>query len=69
MRSDEDSLSSVSDNENEEEWEDAEPEEQENLRVVSLFDDEVFPDVPSMTQHCTDVYDFNLVAVISQLSV
>lgn len=49
-------------------WEDAEPDE-EQVSIVSLFDDEVFPDVKSLLEHCRQKYDFDLLRVRKELGV
>ncbi|KAI9746160.1 MAG: hypothetical protein M1818_000841 [Claussenomyces sp. TS43310] len=43
-------------------WEDAEPEE-EQLRIVSLIDEAIFPDVLSMLIHCKKTYDFDFLEI------
>ncbi|KZF25228.1 putative ribosomal protein arginine N-methytransferase rmt3 [Xylona heveae TC161] len=52
----------------EEGWEDVEPDNEEQS-VVSLFSDEVFPDVRSMLQHCREKYNFDLVKVRKDLDL
>lgn len=68
----EDSLSSTSSDLQEavnlkadEEWEDAEP-DQENLEFVSLFDEAVFPSFDEMLEHCKEKFDFDLRRVIKE---
>ena len=54
--------------ENDEEWEDAEPDEEET-RIMSLIGDDVFPDVHSMLRHCRDVYAFDFLKIRNELGV
>jgi len=70
---DEESLSSTSsapqdavDLNADEEWQDAEP-DQENLEFVSLLDDEVFPTLKAMLAHLKNEYKFDLQMVVMQL--
>jgi len=70
---DEDSLSSTSSDLQEpvdlnadEEWQDAEP-DQENLEFVSLFDDAVFPSFEVMLDHCKTNFDFDIQRVVKGL--
>ena len=48
-------------------WEDVEP-DIEKVNIVSLLDNEIFDDVPSMLQHCKDVHNFDLRKVQKELS-
>ncbi|KAI9696087.1 MAG: hypothetical protein M1836_005918 [Candelina mexicana] len=61
-------LSDPLDLRDEEGWEDAEPEE-DNERIVCLFSDEIFPDVPSMIRHCKDNFDFDFKKVQKELAL
>lgn len=49
-------------------WEDAEPEE-ERTRIVSLLDNEVFPDVGSMLAHCKKRHSFDFLQIKSKFSL
>lgn len=49
-------------------WEDVEPEE-ESQPIVSLFSQEIFPDVRSMLKDCKEKYGFDFVAVQNELGV
>ena len=49
-------------------WEDAEPEE-ENITVVCLFGKDQFSNVPSMLQHCKDKHDFDLASLKHKFGV
>jgi len=48
-------------------WEDAEP-DQEEIRVVSLFDDKVFTDAKSMLEYCKQSHGFDFIAIQKQHS-
>jgi protein arginine N-methyltransferase 3 len=61
------SSSEVSDLREEEGWEDAEP-DQEDLQVVSLFDEKTFPDALSMIGYCKEKYNFDFIGVQKSLS-
>ncbi|KAL0254492.1 Ribosomal protein arginine N-methyltransferase rmt3 [Diplodia seriata] len=52
----------------EEDWEDAEPDVEE-IRVVGLFDDHVFPDVKQMIEDCKKRYSFDFVGVQKTLGL
>lgn len=45
-----------------EDWEDVEPEE-EREKIISLLDNEVFPDVASMLAHCKEKYNFDFLKI------
>lgn len=49
----------VSDEQLDEEWEDAEPDE-ENISLTCLFGQTRFKSVHSLLQHCKDAHDFDL---------
>jgi hypothetical protein len=51
----------------EEDWEDAEPDE-EQIQVVSLFDDRIFTDARSMLDYCKERYLFDFTSVQKQHS-
>lgn len=53
--------------EDDEGWEDVEP-DTENVKTVSLFDDQVFDDVASMLLHCKIVHDFDFLGWQRRLS-
>ncbi|OLN95382.1 Ribosomal protein arginine N-methyltransferase rmt3 [Colletotrichum chlorophyti] len=53
----------------ESDWEDAEPEEEETLNFISLLDDDVFPNVDAMLQHCREKHNFDFIAVRSRLAL
>ncbi|KAL2144682.1 hypothetical protein VTI28DRAFT_8710 [Corynascus sepedonium] len=63
--------SSASSSDNEEDWlnkpGDEDDDEQEEVTVVSLFDDKVFPDAPSMLAYCKDKFSFDFLAVRDRL--
>lgn len=56
-------------NNNDENWltqpgaEDDDEDREESVPVVSLFDDQVFPDAVSMLAHCRDKHGFDFLAV------
>lgn len=50
-------------------WLDAEPDQEEPLTIVSLVDDNVFPDVKSMLDHCLKVTSFDFIAVRKELDL
>ncbi|KAI2626812.1 S-adenosyl-L-methionine-dependent methyltransferase [Xylaria nigripes] len=54
------------DSRDEEGWDDVEGDE-ENLEVISLLDDRVFPDVNSMLAHCKDKHHFDFLSVRRRL--
>jgi type I protein arginine methyltransferase len=58
-----------SDKSDEEGWLDIEPEESDILSFVSLFDDEVFPDVQSMLGYCKEKYNFDFMATRKNLDL
>ncbi|KAL2015743.1 hypothetical protein VTK56DRAFT_4890 [Thermocarpiscus australiensis] len=65
---------SISSSDNEEDWlnNDAQAdddEEQEQIQVVSLLDDRVFPDAVSMLAHCKDRFGFDFVGVRDRLGL
>jgi protein arginine N-methyltransferase 3 len=60
------SSSEVSDLREEEGWEDAEP-DQEDLQVVSLFDEKTFPDAQSMIAYCKEKHGFDFIGVQKNL--
>ncbi|KAI9827137.1 MAG: hypothetical protein M1819_007028 [Sarea resinae] len=49
-------------------WEDLEPEDQQQ-QVVCLFSDEIFPDLPSMLEHCKSQFDFEFVKTRNRLGL
>ncbi|KAF9869321.1 protein arginine methyltransferase [Colletotrichum karsti] len=53
----------------ESDWEDAEPEEEEAVDIISLLDDTVFPNLDAMLQHCRDKHNFDFLAVRSRLDL
>ncbi|KAL2185360.1 S-adenosyl-L-methionine-dependent methyltransferase [Thermothelomyces heterothallicus CBS 203.75] len=65
--------SSGSSSDNDEDWLDKPGEEdeddQEQVSVVSLFDDRVFPDAPSMLAYCKDKFGFDFLAVRDSLGL
>lgn len=63
-----DSTESVSALQEDDGWEDAE-QDQEDISIVSLFDDGVFPDVHSMVEHCKSSCNFDLIAVLKDLGM
>ncbi|KAJ4307093.1 Ribosomal protein arginine N-methyltransferase rmt3 [Collariella sp. IMI 366227] len=65
---------SVSSSDNEEQWLDQpgaedDDEEQEQVEVVSLLDEKVFPDAPSMLAYCKDKFGFDFIAVRDRLEL
>jgi protein arginine N-methyltransferase 3 len=68
---------SVSSSDNEEEWldnpaagEDSDDDELlEQASIVSLLDDKVFADAPSMLAHCRDKFGFDFVGVRDRLAL
>ena len=48
-------------------WEDAEADE-ESIQVMSLFDDKVFNNAPSMLDYCKERYNFDFISVQKQHS-
>jgi protein arginine N-methyltransferase 3 len=65
---------SVSSSDNEDNWlnkpgDEDEDDEQEQVSIVSLFDDKVFPDAPSMLAYCKDKFGFDFLAVRDRLSL
>src|SRR5262245_17842948 len=65
---------SVSSSDNEEDWlnkpgEEDDDEEQEQVSVVSLLDDKVFPDAPSMLAHCKNKFGFDFVGTRDRLGL
>ncbi|KAL2127742.1 hypothetical protein VTI74DRAFT_10239 [Chaetomium olivicolor] len=70
-RSDSDSVSS---SDNEDHWldrpgEEDDDEEQEQVAVMSLFDEKVFPDALSMLAYCKDKFGFDFLAVRDRLGL
>ncbi|KAK4154137.1 S-adenosyl-L-methionine-dependent methyltransferase [Chaetomidium leptoderma] len=70
-RSDSESASS---SDNEEDWlnkagDEDDEEEHEQVSVVSLFDDKVFPDAPAMLAYCKDKFGFDFVGVRDRLGL
>lgn len=59
--------SDILDLQDDEGWEDAEPEE-EQLRVVSLFDAEIFPNILSMLEYCKAKYNFDFLKIRDQVA-
>jgi type I protein arginine methyltransferase len=57
--SDSSSESDILDTTNDEGWEDLENDE-EQITIVSLFEDKTFPDARSMLLHCRDAHDFDI---------
>ena len=53
--------------EDDEGWDDVEP-DIEKVKFVSLFDNEVFDNVPSMLLHCKTNYNFDFVETQKKLS-
>ncbi|KFY26342.1 hypothetical protein V493_04156 [Pseudogymnoascus sp. VKM F-4281 (FW-2241)] len=49
-------------------WEDAEPQEEQD-QIVSLFDDKVFTDVPSMLLYCKEKFGFDFLEVRNKFSL
>lgn len=62
------SHSEASDVLDDEGWEDAEPDE-EVTHFISLLDDEVFTDIMSMLNHCTDKYKFDFLDTRQRLGL
>ncbi|KAJ5239708.1 S-adenosylmethionine-dependent methyltransferase superfamily domain-containing protein [Penicillium chermesinum] len=62
------SVSEESDSSNEEGWEDVEPDE-ESQPVMSLFSEQVFPDVRSMLKDSKENYDFDLLKIQKDLGL
>jgi protein arginine N-methyltransferase 3 len=66
---------SVSSSDNEENWlnkpgaEDDEDDEQEQVTIVSLLDDKVFPDAPAMLAYCKDKFGFDFIGVRDRLGL
>lgn len=64
---------SASSSDNEDTWLDKPGEEDEDEReevtVVSLFDERVFPDAPSMLAYCKDKFGFDFVGVRDRLGL
>jgi len=65
---------SVSSSDNEEDWlnkpgDEDEDEDHEQISVVSLLDDKVFPDAPSMLAYCKEKFGFDFLAVRDQLGL
>ena len=59
--------SDILDLKNDEGWEDAEPDQEEEA-FISLLDDEVFPDLMSMLDHCRRKYDFDFLEIRQRLT-
>jgi hypothetical protein len=49
-------------------WDDAEPEDEQE-KIISLLDDEVFPDVASMLAHCKSKYNFDLIHIKNKFAL
>jgi protein arginine N-methyltransferase 3 len=62
------SSSDVSEFREEDGWEDAEP-DQEELQIVSLFDDKVFSDAKSMIEYCKEKFGFDFLGVRKELGM
>ncbi|CAK7197770.1 Ribosomal protein arginine N-methyltransferase rmt3 [Sporothrix eucalyptigena] len=61
---------SNSESSDEEGWLDANPEDDEEpLAVISLLDDRVFPDAPSMVAYCKEEHGFDFLAVRDRLGL
>jgi protein arginine N-methyltransferase 3 len=64
---------SVSSSDNEEDWLNKPCEEdeddQEQVSVVSLLDEKVFPDAPAMLAYCKDKFGFDFLAVRDRLGL
>lgn len=43
--------------------------EQETVQVISLLDDQIFPDAMSMIKHCKDKFGFDFLAVRDRLQL
>ena len=52
----------ILDPEKEDGWEDVEPDE-ENIKVISLFSKDEFPDIKSMLQDCKERHSFDFLKV------
>ncbi|KAK2768181.1 hypothetical protein FQN54_000033 [Arachnomyces sp. PD_36] len=50
-------------------WEDVAPEEEESQPIVSLFSQEIFPDVRSMLKECKEKFNFDFVEVQRELDL
>ncbi|KAL2160264.1 hypothetical protein VTH06DRAFT_1437 [Thermothelomyces fergusii] len=65
--------SSGSSSDNDEDWltkpGEEDEDDQEEVSVVSLFDDRVFPDAPSMLAYCKDRFGFDFLAVRDSLGL
>jgi protein arginine N-methyltransferase 3 len=59
--------SDILDLKNDEGWEDAEPDQEEEA-FISLLDDEVFPDLMSMLDHCRRKYNFDFLEIRQRLT-
>lgn len=62
------SSSEASDTRDEDGWEDAES-DQEDLEIISLFDDKTFPNAKSMVEYCKEKYGFDFVAAKERLGL
>ena len=51
------------------EWLDVGPDEEEKVEILSLFDDEVFPDALSMLDHCKHKHGFDFKETCTRLSL
>lgn len=60
--------SDILNSEHHEGWDDAEPDEEE-IRIMSLFGDGVFPDARSMLRHCKDMHAFDFLKIRHELGV
>lgn len=62
--------SSGSEASDEQEWlndSNDEDDEQETVQVISLLDDQIFPDAVSMIAYCKDKYSFDFLAIRDRL--
>jgi protein arginine N-methyltransferase 3 len=44
-------------------WEDAEPEEEEQIQVKDFFSDKTFPDAASMIKYAAEQHDFDFLKI------
>lgn len=61
------SNSSLSDGDDND-WEDAEPDEEDDLQVVSFFDNEVFKNARAMLDYSRERYNFDFMSIQKQHS-
>lgn len=68
-----DSLTSGSSSDNDEDWlskpGEEDEDDQEEISVVSLFDDKTFPDASSMLAYCKDKFGFDFLGVRDSLGL